>query len=290
MKSLSGLFFWPIFAYFTALGGAQAQTVKLGVITPLSGPVSWVGESVKNAVLLAQRDHPRGRNFEFIFEDSQFIAKTSLTAAKKLVELDGAKGLIVFGSTPAPAVSAFAEPSRIPNLGICIAEEFLKGKDYSFRMMPRPAVFNEQVVAEIKRRAYPSVAIVTTSQDGMLALRDGLTASKAVEIKLDQEVLPDERDFKSLSARIAVAKPGAVYAVLLPPQISIFSKQLREVGFEGDIFGAPPFILKEERESAGSALHGSWFVSFDDEAADKFYADYEREHRTTPPPEAIYGY
>lgn len=73
---------------------ATGKNIKLGIVTILSGPVAYEGESTMVGVKLAQEDLAKqGYNVEVITEDYQLDSAKALTAAKKLVEIDQVDGL-----------------------------------------------------------------------------------------------------------------------------------------------------------------------------------------------------
>jgi ABC-type branched-subunit amino acid transport system substrate-binding protein len=75
---LAGLYF------FTQQKKSQTpssqQTVKIGVVVPLTGNLAFVGEFMKNSLLLTKSD-----SVEFLFEDCMGNPKDAVNAAKKLI-------------------------------------------------------------------------------------------------------------------------------------------------------------------------------------------------------------
>lgn len=69
------------------------DTVRIGVILPLSGPSATVGEDVRRAVELAvdhvnEQGGVNGKKFEAIVEDSAGNPTTGISAARKLISVD----------------------------------------------------------------------------------------------------------------------------------------------------------------------------------------------------------
>lgn len=96
-------------------GAAQAatETLKIGIIMPLSGPISFVGVGLARAVRLYfdkvndEGGIKLGRHtykIELIAEDSKVDPTVASTAAKKLIHKDGAK--FVFGAITPPVAAA----------------------------------------------------------------------------------------------------------------------------------------------------------------------------------------
>lgn len=87
----------------------EVGPVKIGILTPLSGPMAIAGEVQKNAISLITEDFAaRGLkidNYELIYEDSKYDPKTSLSGYEAL-KFKGVKIIIADGS---PVVAAIRE-------------------------------------------------------------------------------------------------------------------------------------------------------------------------------------
>ena len=103
---------------------AATKTLKVGIIMPLSGPISFVGVGLAEAVrLYFDKVNDEGGlklggdtyTIELIAEDSKVDPSVASTAAKKLVYKDGAK--FVFGAiTPPVAAAIYQVCERISKL------------------------------------------------------------------------------------------------------------------------------------------------------------------------------
>lgn len=68
---------------------ARGEQIKVGVITDLSGPVSYWGESSRIGAEIAKKDlEDEGYNVDLVFEDYQLDAAKALTSAQKLIGVD----------------------------------------------------------------------------------------------------------------------------------------------------------------------------------------------------------
>ncbi|NCO04924.1 MAG: amino acid ABC transporter substrate-binding protein [Candidatus Magasanikbacteria bacterium] len=74
--------------YFVSLGPSgpvSTEPIKIGVILPLSGDLASVAEDVQKGINLFKKNHP---DAEFIIENDEGDIKKSVSALKKLTELD----------------------------------------------------------------------------------------------------------------------------------------------------------------------------------------------------------
>lgn len=92
----------------------QDDTIKIGVITDLSGPVAYWGESTRvGAELAAEELKAEGYNVELIFEDYQLDPKQATNAAQKLVNIDGVDAIYAEFNPAAFSVGSFVQNKEI---------------------------------------------------------------------------------------------------------------------------------------------------------------------------------
>lgn len=116
-RIISGLVIFLSVLMMVAVSGAPAQgaakTLKVGIIMPLSGPISMVGVGLSRAVeLYFDKVNEEGGlqiggdlyMIELIAEDSKLDPTVAATATKKLVYKDGCR--IVFGAIAGPVAAA----------------------------------------------------------------------------------------------------------------------------------------------------------------------------------------
>ncbi len=95
-----------------------AQTIRIGLIIPGSGPFAIIGEDVKNGFSMYWDEAGgavAGKKIELIFEDDTNKPDVGLTKAKKLVERDGVKVLSgIVSSSVAYALRDYVVSAKIP--------------------------------------------------------------------------------------------------------------------------------------------------------------------------------
>lgn len=269
--------------------GRQSKT-KIGVVIPLTGGASSNGDAIRNSVILADEEFDTEDRVKFVFEDDQLKPSLTVSAVNKLINFDQVAGLIVFGSPTSLAINSIAERRRVPMIGLSIVDRVVRDKKYVVKHWVPLLNESNMVNAEVQRRGYKRVALVTTINDAMLALRDHFVQGKTAAVVLDEEFSPDDVDFRTVAARIRSVRPDAVYNLLWAPQPGVFSKTLREAGYQGEIFGAHNLEDPSEIEAARGTLDGVWYVTGDDRAAGKYYSTYRRRFGRLPANGGINGY
>ena len=279
-----------IILHILLVSALAENKIKIGVSLALSGNLAIWGSALKNGIVLADETLDTSDKVEFIFEDDAFIAKNTVTAVRKLIEKDQVDALMVFGSGTSLAAGPIAEQKKIPMIAFATDPAVVKDKNYILKHLPSVKTETAAVVAEVNKRNYSSLAIITTAQEGVLALKNEFLKHNKIPVVFNEEVLPAESDFKSLAARITASKASAVYMLLLPPQGGSFARQLRETAFKGEIFAAHPTEDLKEVETSQGALLGGWLVSLNVIEDDSFTSKYIEKFKTTPANYAVNGF
>jgi len=280
-KSIEAAFVLGILLH-SLFPSAFAEGVRIGVVAPLTGGAAASGETVRNSVSLAAAEFNSDGAVSFVFEDDQLEPKNTVTVVSKLVEINKVKGLIVFGTGTSLAVGGIVEKSEIPMIALSIVDRVVADKSFVVKHWVSSRVENELVVEEVKRRGYKRVAVVATTYDAMLALRDHFLDSKVSEIVFSEDVSKDDVDLRSLVSRVVSLRPDAVYILLWAPQAGVFAKKLRESGYSGEFFGVHNLEDQNEVSNARGALEGAWFVTGNDSAADGYYKAYREKYGKMP--------
>jgi branched-chain amino acid transport system substrate-binding protein len=245
---------------------SNAGTLQVGVILPLTAGAAPFGTSVKNGMLLAYRSlSPEDqKRLKFYFEDDAFNPRLSVSAYQKLKATYDIDVLINAGSQTGKALSTLAEGAHIPFLAIASDQEVVAGKKYVMNFWVTPGTEAKILLPEALKRGYQRIAVISTVHDFAFAVRKAFddVNQKRIEIVLDQEYLPDIKDFRTFVAKLRTAqKVDAVLALLMPGQLGIFAKQLRQQGVSLPIFGFEFFEDPLEVQVSEGALIGQWYVN-----------------------------
>ena len=212
------------------LDSSQAENgtkqVTVGVIVAQTGPLAVVGTTIKNGLILSQRQNYPQNRLRLVIEDDGFQPKNTVAAFQKLMLTEKPGVFITFGSSTTLAIAPLAEQAKVPVVAITIVEAATKGRHYVFRWAVSSSSLDANSAREMSAAGVKSVAIVTTLQDGMLELRNHFINTPGFKVVVDEEFLPSETDFHAVITRIKSAAPDAIYMALLPPQGSLFAKQL----------------------------------------------------------------
>jgi branched-chain amino acid transport system substrate-binding protein len=269
---------------------AQEVSTKIGVILPLTGGAASNGEAIRNSITLADHEFDTENKVSFVFEDDQLKPSNTVSAFNKLLNIDKVQGVIVFGSPTALAVAPIAEQKQIPMLAMSIVDRVVLNRKYVVKHWVTADKENDLILREVKRKNYKNLAIVTTSNDAMLKLRDLFLNSESPKIILNEEFTNDDLDFRATISKIKKSNPDAVYVLLWAPQPGLFAKMLRQSGYQNAIFGVHNLEDPNQIVASEGSLNGAWYVSGDDRKANDYYVKYQNKYDSLPANGGINSY
>jgi branched-chain amino acid transport system substrate-binding protein len=122
------------------------DTIKIGHILPLTGPLGVYSEGFLKGVQLAvwevnQQGGIAGRSIELIEEDTETDATAAAEAAHKLIDIDGVQVIIgAYASGCTYAVAPYAEETQVVLISpATTGVELAEAGDYIFRVVPSDA-------------------------------------------------------------------------------------------------------------------------------------------------------
>jgi len=239
---------------FAALGAAllacaasQAQTVKVGIVGPFSGPFAHYGVLFKSGVeayVASQGGKLAGQNIEFIYRDTGGPNPAGTkTLAQELIVKDKVDYLGGFVFSPnAFAVAPLIQESKTPTVIFNAATSDITTKSEFFI---RTSYTLWQVTVPMAQHAYKKgVRKVVTAVTDYAPGVDAETAFKSEFAKLGGEVVESIRmpikttDFAPFAQRIKASGAQAVYVFLPggPPNLGFVKAYnengLRQAGIE----------------------------------------------------------
>ncbi|WP_254536995.1 ABC transporter substrate-binding protein [Halomarina litorea] len=145
-------------------GGGGSGSLKLGVLVPFSGEYAWVGENVLPvARLVAQEINDDGgiggEQVSLVQGDTEASPDASLSAAKKLVNVDGVAGIIGPTSLTFSAVSDFFRENQVPVVSPTAGTTALNdvGGEYIFRTVPSDTLGGRAIAKAARQKEFNTV-------------------------------------------------------------------------------------------------------------------------------------
>ncbi|WP_017237872.1 ABC transporter substrate-binding protein [Streptomyces sp. SS] len=282
---------------------AAGGPVKIGVIVPLTGPVSQVGTALRNGLELAVKKvnadgGVHGRPVEYVVVDDAGDPANSTQLARRLVRQD--KVTMLFGTITgdtAEAVGRVADEAHVPfgtailgDTEHCFAYQWGFGE--STRQMLTPTV--PGLVAE-----YGTKVALVGSDYNYPRFYAGVAkelVKKAGGTVVAEEYSPlGQTDWQPVIGRLKSAEPDAVLSMVVGADAVTFGKQGQqfglltpELGFEGASLDAD-FQPALADLVAGRTHTVRWSDRLDDAESRGFAQDYRTAHQWKAPIPEVAG-
>lgn len=238
----------------------EKKTVKIGLILPMTGQLSNLGESARLAAQIAVSNLSDTKyNYELVFEDNHLDPGATSTIMQKFINIDQVDAVISFTSGIGNVVSPLAEQNKILHIAIGSDANMAKG-EYNFIHWTQPTEETTAFVAELQKKGIKSIAVFNWNQQGSIAVLDDLKERlKGTDIKIVGEEISNsgEKDFKTSIIKMEKLNPDAYLMMIFPPDLDIAVKQMKELKVKTPIIGIETIESSEHPE----LFEGSWFAT-----------------------------
>src|SRR3981081_1319970 len=288
------------------LGGTGAQgqeKLKIGIIATLSGPPAVLGQQLRTGFNLAVKSlngKLGGRDVEVIVADDELKPDLAGNKGKTLVDRDKFDFVVgpIFSNILAAIMKPATEGGTIlisPNAGT----SNFAGKECNPNFFVT-SYQNDQVFAVSGKHAQDTgIKKVFLMAPNYQAGRDALAGFKSFfkgEIADEGYVPLGQLAYFAELAKIAAAKPNAIY-VFLPGGMGVnFVKQFRQAGLADSVTFLSAFTVDEstlpaQQDAALGFFGGSnWAPDLDTPQNKAFGAAYEKELAAVPATDAFQAY
>jgi len=284
------------------------ETVKIGLITPLTGDVKTFGESAKNAFYMALEEYAKTGKYRIVpvIADDRNDPTEGANAALKLFTQD--KVLAFVGpltSKVAVPVSEYAVKYKVPMVtGSATAPKvtFSEGKR-------KPYVFRACFIDPFQGSVAATFALKNLKVHTAAVLYDvGNDYSKGLAevfkstfekgkgtVVAYESYQKDDVDFSALVTKIGAKKPDMVFLPDYYNKVALIATQLRERAVKSVLLGTDGWDSPELLKIGQGAIVGGYFTNHysperKDKVADRFISLYKEKHGSVPDAMAALGY
>ena len=285
--------------------------LKIGVSAPLTGDISALGQSTKNAILLAQDEANEGGGIKvgektlkvrFIVEDDENKPESTATVFQKLINQD--KVLAIIGSQSSKCSNAgapIAETARIPQLTPWSTNpNVTKGRSFVFRACFIDP-FQGKVVAQFaigKLKAKSAAVVYDVASDynkGIAEVfRDEFTRMGGQVVGYETYNTKDT-DFSAQLTKVKGANPDILFLPNYFNEVPLQIQQARKLGLTATVLGGDGWDNPELVKLGGSVMNGTYFSNhyspdLDSPIAKAFIAKYQARFKAVPDAAAALTY
>ncbi len=277
-----------------------AETIKMGLLVPLTGPAAADGTSALYSVQIALDQVNKdggvlGKQVELVYYDDRADAKEAVALAYKLIEQDKIAAFVAGSySLPTRAVAPIFQEERIPLVAAyAIHPDVTTAGDFCFRNGFLGFVEGKAAgYASHKLLGAKTVALLTSDNDFGRTLVTGFKeyADKyAPDLKIvSEQAYPfSEKDYKPYLSKIKELNPDVIFASGYYFQTGPLLRQARELGIESKILGEEGADSPKLVEIAGEAAEGFYIVTnFDRDdprpVVQNFLKEFRGRHKFEP--------
>jgi branched-chain amino acid transport system substrate-binding protein len=245
---------------------------KFGAILNLSGPTAAQGEQFRRGLELAielwnsEQGGIDGIPIEGIFEDHQGTPAAAVTAARKLIDVDGVTVLANVYSSPVLAVVPIADETQVLQVSAGANSPRLIGASQYFLSNIANAGFEMEVGLAYAQQALgvKRLALVYRNDDFGNGIRELLVPAwegLGGEVVIVEGHEPDQTEFATLAAKVAATTPEVVYIASSAANQGLLVKQLREGGVTAPLLSYQGLEVPELFSVAGEAAQNAFWTS-----------------------------
>jgi len=224
----------------------KGSTIKIGFIGPLTGDGAVWGEIERNVIELGFNEINKegginGQRVELIFEDGKCVGKDAVSAAHKLIEVDKAGILFVSCSQEVIPIAPITEENKIIVFSSYAMSALISSAgDYVFRNSYTNRDIAKTAAGLIIKK-HNKLATISEVSEFATDLRDNLRKEfKALggEIIVEENFFQGSRDIRLQAIKVINSGSLAVFVNPNSPVTGLtVLKQLRELGYGGEIYG-----------------------------------------------------
>ena len=295
-KLLAAVFSIALFC----LGGTAfaAETIKIGMLAPLTGFAAADGFSAYESVKLAvekvnAKGGVLGKKVELVCYDDAADPKQSVPLAHKLIDQDKIVAFVAGSySLPSRAVSAIFNDAEIPLVSAYALHPDITKGDFTFRNGFLGTVEGKGAAyVAVKLLKAKKIALIVSDNDFGTTLAQGfdeyIKENPSAQIVSQQKYPMSEKDFKPYLSKMKASNPDVVFFSGYYFQVGPAMKQAQEMGIKVQFIGEEGADSPKTVEIAGKAAEGMVMVTNlnrDDKRAkvQEFLAEYRKRHKIEP--------
>src|SRR5260221_9658183 len=221
-------------AAFAAVAPAQAEdSVKIGLILPMTGGQASTGKQIDNAIKLYMQQHGdtvAGKKIEIILKDDGALPDKTKTAAQELIVNDKVSFIAGFGVTPAALAAApLATQGKVPEVVMAAGTSIITERSpyivrTSFTLAQSSTIIGDWAAKNGIQKVPTLTSDYAPGNDALTFFKQNFTAGGG-EVVEEVKVPLANPDFAPFLQRMKDSKPDAVFVFVPAGQGGNFIKE-----------------------------------------------------------------
>jgi branched-chain amino acid transport system substrate-binding protein len=290
-----------------AFTAAQAQdTVKIGLIVPMTGGQASTGKQLDNAVKLYMQQHGdtvAGKKIEVILKDDAALPDNTKRLAQELIVNDKVNIIAGFGVTPAALAAApLATQAKVPEVVMVAGTSIITEKSpyivrTSFTLPQSAAIMGDWAAKNGIKKVATLTSDYAPGNDALKFFKDHFTAGGGQIVEEVKTPLANP-DFAPFLQRMKDAKPDAIFIFVPAGQGGNLMKQYAERGLDKSgikVIGTGDVMDDDLLNGMGDAVLGAvtahnYSAAHPSQMNKDFVAAYKKAYNARPGFVAVFGY
>ena len=286
---------------------ALGETIKVGMSTPLSGPIAVYGQTTLNGIKLAteelnKKGGIKGKKVELIIEDNKGDAAEAVNAVKKMINVNKIKALLgPVISTNSLAVAPIMQENKIPmltptgtNITITEVGDYIARTcfidEFQGQVMGAFAIKNLEA-----KNAVMMTDVNSDYSEGLAEEFKKVFEAGGGKILDTVSYVANDVDFTSQLTKIKTKKPDVIFVPGYYSEVSLIVKQARELRIDSVFLGGDGWDNGKLFEIAGDSIKGSFISTHfspesEDEQIQNFLKNYKARFGEDPSVLSALGY
>jgi branched-chain amino acid transport system substrate-binding protein len=291
----------------SALAPARAQdTVKIGLIVPMTGGQSSTGKQIDNAVKLYMKQHGdtvAGKKIEVILKDDATLPDNTKRLAQELIVNDKVNIIAGFGITPsALAAAPLATQAKVPEVVMAAGTSIITERSpyivrTSFTLGQSSIIIGDWAAKNGIKKVATLTSDYAPGNDALKFFKEHFTKGGG-QIVEEVKVPLANPDFAPFLQRMKDAKPDAIFVFVPAGQGGVFMKQYAERGLDKagiKVIGPGDVMDDDLLNGMGDAAIGAvtahiYSADHQSKTNKDFVAAYEKAYNHRPGFMAVGGY
>lgn len=307
LKSVSILTCLSLSIFSSAASGAVKGTLKVGVVSPMTGATATFGQENANGIRMAYEKlkATTWKELEIVIEDDKSEAIESTNATRKLLSVDKVNALIGAPTSSLALASApIVQEAKIPfitptatNVKVTLTGDYITRACFTDDFQ---GVVMAKFAAQTLKKTKGLVLIENTS-DYSKGLAKSFTdefskLGGSLVTKDELTYAAKDTDFQSLLRKVKRLNPDFIFVPGYYVEVGLIIKQARSLGITAPFLGGDGWDSPKIFEIAGgNAMNGSYISNHfapDDKSpvVQNFVKEYEKKYGIKPGSFAALGY
>jgi len=242
----------------------EDKTIKIGIITDLSGGAAYWGESTRDGIDILQKElSTEGIKVNFIIEDYGLDASKAASAAQKLVSIDKVDAVYAEFNPGAIATASFLKDKQIPYIYDAAVTSPLKENNLFYKTYLDYQEGCKQIAQKFKNENVTKIGLLKVNLEFGQLCEAGIKEVFGANMISEGYNLGDN-DFRTQLLKIKLGGAQAVINVGFESDTANTLKVIANLKYNLLYGTVDDTVTDNIKKTYGSQLMGAWTFGFSD--------------------------